>query len=290
MKQLTIFMVALLMSFYANAQDDLLNELDGELENDEMSVSSVFKGLKIVNLESTKLAAKGDFYFVIAHRFGSVKGGFKDLFGLDDSNIRFSFLYGFTDWLTAGLSRSSLDKTYDFSTKLKLKTQEKDGFPLSIVGFGALAYKTADPDISYTLFEDKHRVNYIAELLISRKVNKNLSLQFSPMFVHENFVVLDEQSNDQYGLGFGGRYKLSKRLTLNIDYIAHLNRTDPQENSGIIKYRNPLSVGFDIETGGHVFQVHFTNSRKMNDAGLLNAEGDWSDGNFFFGFNLSRVF
>jgi len=290
MKQLALLIITLFVTVYSSAQNDLLDELEGELENESLEVSSVFKGLKIVNLESTKLAAKGDFYFVIAHRFESVKGGFKDLFGLDDSNIRFSFLYGFTDWLTAGLSRSSLNKTYDFSTKLKLKGQDKDGFPFSIVGFGALAYKTADPDVSYTLFENKHRLNYLVELLVSRKVNEKLSIQVAPMFLHENFVVVDAQNNNQYGLGVGGRYKLSKRLTLNIDYVAHLNRTDPPVGAGIISYKNPLSVGFDIETGGHVFQLHFTNSREMNDAGILNAEGNWSKGDFFFGFNLSRVF
>jgi hypothetical protein len=283
MKKIITSIAFILFALMANAQDNLLDEIDGELEV-STEVTSAFKGLKIVNLESTKMVAQGDFYFVISHRFGSVKGGFKELFGLDESNIRFSFLYGFTDWLTVGLSRSSFEKTYDFTTKLKLKTQHKNGFPLNIVAFGAIAYKTDDPDISYVAYEDIHRLNYVAELLISRKFSDAFSLEVAPIFLHENFVVVDTQENNQYAAAAGGRFKLTKRLSLNADYVYHLNRA-----SGSI-YKNPLSIGFDIETGGHVFQIHFSNSQQMNDSGFINANGDWSEGKFFFGFNLSRVF
>ena len=206
------------------------------------------------------------------------------MFGLDQSNIRFSFLYGFTDWFTAALSRSSFEKTYDGTAKIKLATQDSEGFPVSIAAFGAVAYKTADPDIAYVHYEDIHRLNYLAELLISRKFNENLSLEVAPIFLHENFVVEDTQDNSQYAAALGGRYKLTKRLSLNVDYVYHFNRAEASS------FNNPLSIGFDIETGGHVFQVHFSNSQQMNDAGFINANGDWSEGDIFFGFNLSRVF
>jgi len=277
----------ILFAFMAYAQDDLLDELDAQLEEESTAVTSVFKGLKIVNLESTKLVAKGDFYFVISHRFGSIKGGFHELFGLDDSNIRFSFLYGFTDWFTAGLSRSSFNKTYDGTVKLKFKGQERNGFPISIVGFGAMAIKTEDTFlniINFPLLEAKHRYNYVAELLISRKFSDDFSLEVAPIFLHENFVVEDTQENNQFAAAVGGRFKLTKRLSLNADYVYHLNRASQSQ------YMNPLSIGFDIETGGHVFQIHFSNSQQMNDAAFINAEGDWTEGDIFFGFNLSRVF
>lgn len=283
MKRFYPCLLFLFMFLTTYAQEELLEELQSELKEDT-TVTSVFKGLKIVNLESTKLAAKGDLYFVIAHRFSSVKGGFKELYGLDGAKIRFSFMYGVTDWLTTGLSRSSMDKTYDASAKLKIHAQEKNGFPVSIVAFGAMAYKSANPDFSYVRFKDKHRLNYLAELLISRKMNDALSLQITPIYWHENFTPFDNQENSQYALGVGGRYKLSKRWTLNVDYVAHANRA--AQNTFV----NPLSIGFDIETGGHVFQVHFTNSQQMNDAGFLNGNGDWATGDVFFGFNLSRVF
>lgn len=283
MKCFYSFLLWLFVFQITHAQEELLEELQGELE-ETGDVTSVFKGLKIVNLESTKLAAQGDLYFVIAHRFSSIQGGFKDLFGLDGAQIRFSFIYGITDGLTASISRSSMEKTYDATAKLKIKNQEKNGFPFSIVAFGAVAYKSADPDPSYVNFTNEQRFNYLAELLISRKMNDKLSLQIAPIYWHENFTPFENQENSQYALGLGGRYKLSKRWTLNLDYVAHGNRA--VEN----RFQNPLSIGFDIETGGHVFQLHFTNAQQMNDTGFLNANGDWSGGDVFFGFNLLRVF
>jgi predicted porin len=128
-------------------------------------------------------------------------------------------------------------------------------------------------------------LTYVTQLLISRKFSEKLSLELAPTFFHENFVENEQQSNSQYALGIGGRYKLSKRWSLNIDYAAHLNRTS---NS---VFNNPLSIGFDLETGGHVFQMHFTNSQGIDEAGYLGrTTGDWTKGDVFFGFNLARVF
>lgn len=267
-----------------NAQDDLLNELDSDV-NISNEVSSVFKGLKIINMESTKLAAKKDFYFVISHRFGSVKSGIDDLFGLDNSNIRFSFIYGLNDWLNAGFSRSSSNKTYDAHLKYRLLKQEKGKSPVTIVGFNSVEYNTGLDKINYPLIESKHRYTFAHELLISRKFNEELSLEISPIYLHQNFVQNDLQDNSQYILGFGGRYKISKRVTINAEYHAHMNRV---ANS---TFKNPLSLGVDIETGGHVFQLHVTNAQLMNESGYLTgANGNWSNGDIFFGFNIWRVF
>ncbi len=156
---------------------------------------------------------------------------------------------------------------------------------MSVVGFSSVAINTAIDSDNYSSFEFKHRLTYLSELLISRKIDEKLSLQIVPIVFHENYVRTISQENTQFALGGGGRYKLSKHVTFNVDYAYHFNRA---EN---VPFNNPLSVGFDIETGGHVFQVHFTNSQPMYDAGFLtNAIGDWSKGDFFFGFNLSRVF
>lgn len=282
MKNITL--ILLLCSFMSYSQNNLLKELNANVRSDS-TVFSAFKSLKIVNIESTKLAAKKDFYFIIAHRFGSVKGGFDELFGLDQSTIRFSFIWGINDWLNLGISRSSFNKMYDFTVKYKLLKQKKNGFPFTIVGFNSLAINSdIDNDFS-PYFEFKHRLIYLSELLISRKIDEKYSIQVSPILFHENYVSNNDQENTQYAIGGGGRYKLSKFVTLNLDYAYHLNRAS---NS---PFNNPLSIGVDIETGGHVFQVHFTNAQPMYDAGFLtNATGDWGDGDFFFGFNLSRVF
>ena len=131
----------------------------------------------------------------------------------------------------------------------------------------------------------ENRLIYVSQLLISRKFSQNLSLEVAPTFFHENFVLDDNQENSQFAVGLGGRYKFAKRWSLNVDYAAHLNRVN---NS---PYKNPLSVGVDIETGGHVFQMHFSSSQGIHEAGFLgNTTGDWTKGDVFFGFNLLRVF
>ena len=284
MKNIKLLILALLVNTTLLAQDDLLKELDDVVVKDE-KISSVFKGLKIINMESTKLAAKNDFYFVISHRFGSVKSGIKDLFGLDNSNIRFSFVYGFSDWFNVGLSRSSSNKTYDAHLKYRLLQQEKGKSPVTIVGFNSMEYNTGLDAVNYPLLESKHRYTFAHELLISRKFNEKFSLEATPIYLHQNFVENDLQKNAQYILGLGGRYKISKRVTINAEYHAHMNRV---ANS---KYRNPISLGVDIETGGHVFQLHVTNAQLMNESGYMTkAVGNWGKGDVFFGFNIWRVF
>lgn len=285
MNKLGLFWVALLCgTFSMLAQDNLLDELDKDITT-TTEVSSVFKGLKIINMESTKLAAKKDFYFMISHRFGSIKTGIEDLFGLDNSNIRFSFIYGFTDGFSAGFSRSSFNKTYDAHIKYRLASQKSDGFPVTIVGYNSVEYNTFLDEALFPLLKDKDRYSYTTELLISRKFNDKLSLQVAPTYLHQNFVANDDQENSQYLLGFGGRYKISKRVTLNMEYHYHMNRA---ANSQFV---NPLSLGVGIETGGHVFQLHLTNARLMNESGYLSgAAGDWAKGDVFFGFNIWRVF
>ena len=284
MKKILLTICVTFLSVTIHAQDDLLNELDSDVTVDKKA-SSVFKGLKIINMESTKLAAKKDFYFVISHRFGSVKSGVKDLFGLDNSNIRFSFVYGFNDWLNAGFSRSSSNKTYDMHLKYRLLHQEKGKSPVTLVGFNSVEFNTGLDKVNYPLLESKHRYTYAQEILISRKFNEKLSLEVTPIYLHQNFVENDLQKNAQFILGRGGRYKISKRVTINAEYHAHMNRV---ANS---IYKNPLSLGVDIETGGHVFQLHVTNAQLMNESGYLtSAAGNWGKGDIFFGFNIWRVF
>ncbi|WNH07874.1 DUF5777 family beta-barrel protein [Thalassobellus suaedae] len=245
----------------------------------------LLKYLKIVNFESTKLVAKKEFTFIVSHRFGSLKNGIDTFFGLDEAVTRLNFVFGITDNFNVGVSRSSFLKIYDVSLKYKLLRQKEGGFPFTVVGYNSILINTALEKANLPLLEFKHRIGYTAQLLISRKIDSNFSLELAPTFFHDNYVVMDNQDNSQYAIGFGGRYKLNKRWSLNADYGYHLNRAD---NS---PFKNPLSIGIDLETGGHVFQMHFTNAQPMNTNGFLGqASGDWSDGNIYFGFNLSRRF
>ena len=271
----------LLVPFFGFAQNDLLSEIDTTMN--KQVVNSAFKALKIVNLESTKVAAKGDLYFIVAHRFGSVKDGLEGFYGLDNANTQIKFLYGLTDWLTISGARSEL--AYDFSVKYRLKDQVEDGFPVAIAGFNSLAINNTLKESLYPNMNFENRLIYVTQILISRKFTERLSLELAPTFFHENFVTNDLQDNSQYAIGVGGRYKISKRVSINADYAAHLNRA-----SGSI-YKNPLSIGVDLETGGHVFQMHFTSSQGIHEAGYLGqTTGDWTKGDVFFGFNLARVF
>ena len=271
----------LLLPFLSFAQEDLLSEIDTIMG--KQTVTSAFKALKIVNLESTKLAAKGDLYFIVAHRFGSVKDGFEGFYGLDNANTQIKFLYGLKDWLTISGARSEL--AYDFSVKYRLKEQVENGFPVAIVGFNSLAINNTLKESLYPNMNFQNRLIFVNQILISRKFTDRLSLELAPTFFHENFVADDLQDNSQYAIGIGGRYKITNRWSINADYAAHLNRA-----SGSI-YKNPLSIGVDLETGGHVFQMHFTSSQGIHEAGFLGqTTGDWTKGDVFFGFNLARVF
>lgn len=264
------------------AQDDLLNEIDTAAAG-KSKVESAFKALKIVNLESTKLAAKGDLYFIVAHRFGSVKDGFEGFYGLDQAVTQLKFVYGLNDWLTISGARSEI--AYDFSGKFMMKSQETNGFPVAIAGFTSLAINNTLKESLYPEMKFDNRLIYVTQLLISRKFSNSLSLEIAPTYFHENFVIDDNQDNSQYAIGMGGRYKFAKRWSLNVDYAAHLNRSSSSP------FRDPLSIGVDLETGGHVFQMHFSSSQGMHEAGFLgNSTGDWGKGDVFFGFNLLRVF
>lgn len=266
------------------AQNDLLNELDSIATPNEV-VTSAFKSLKIVNLESTKLASKGDLYFVVAHRFGYFNNGFEDFFGLDEANTRLQFVYGLTDGISVHASRSGFQKSYEFAVKYRLLSQKTTGSPFEIVGFNSLAINTELDKVLLPKIEFSDRLSYVNQILISRKFNDKLSLEMAPTYFHENYVSNNSQDNSQFALGLGGRYKLTKRWSFNMDYAAHLNRA----NNSVFK--NPLSIGFDLETGGHVFQMHFSNSQAMHESGYLgNTAGNWGDGQIAFGFNLVRVF
>jgi len=279
----TLFICLLFPSFLL-AQDDLLDELESEVEVDD-AVSATFKGLKIVNFESTKLVGKRNLYFVVAHRFGTVKNGIDDFFGLDQAVTQLKFIYGITDGFDIGIARSSFQKTYGGHLKYRIVNQRKNGFPFTIAGYHLVSINTALEKDVLPKLEFNNRLSYVSQLLIASKINKRLSVELIPSYLHENYVRFDDQDNSQFIVGMGGRYKLTNRFSLNVDYGIHMNRSETSV------YKNPLSIGVDIETGGHIFQLHFSNAQAMFENGFLGqAFGDWSDGDFYFGFNLSRIF
>lgn len=283
MKKVQLIFLALMIPFLGAAQDDLLDQID--IQDTTNIAEAAFKGLKIVNFESTKMLNKREFYFIVSHRFGSIKNGFDDFFGLDFANTRLHFLYGISDGFNVSVSRSSFNKTYDASLKYRL-LQQQQNIPVTVVGYSQVAINTLlEEALILRPVDFGDRVSFTQQILVSRKITENLSLQLMPTYFYEGYVDYAPQDNSQFALGLGGRYKVNKRWSINVDYGWHLNRADGSP------FVNPLSIGVDIETGGHVFQLHFTNAQPTFESGFLgNAVGDWGDGDIYFGFNLSRVF
>ncbi len=270
------------------------------VKKDKIPVYGVFNSLKVVNFESTNLAYKGDLYMVISHRFGSVENGIDDFFGLDNSVTQFKFIYGFYDWLNVGVSRTSNQKKYGLQVKYRLKQQEKNGFWVTIAGYHLITANTSLEEDIYPNLEFEDRLTYTSQLIFSRKFtifDNRVSAFVSPTYIHENLAtrsfveqedgttIAYDEENDQFAIGVGYRVRISDVVSITTDYGIHLNR-----NSNSV-YRNPFSIGTDLELGDHVFQVHFSNAQAMVEEGFITqAQGDWGDGDFFFGFNLIRIF
>lgn len=287
MKNLFLTLFILFCGIQLSAQD-LLDILDKETPKTDNVVTATFKGTRIVNGHSIENRKKKELEFIIAHRFGAINTGIEDLFGLDLSNIRFSFEYGLTDNLTAGLSRASVEKTYEGFLKYSLLKQKTgaNSFPFAVSLFGSIAAKTQKTieglerprSVAESLF-------YTAQVLIARKVNSSISFQLTPTYIHRNLTATLADPHDIFALGIGTRVKLNKRVSLNAEYFPQFNKLQSLDT------RNSLAFGIDIETGGHVFQIILANSRRMVEkAFITETTGNFFGGDIHLGFNLSRTF
>jgi len=274
-----------LMLTTVSSQEDLLSLL-GKDANTYLT-TAIFKSTRIINSQSIENTAKGVLDIKIQHRFASIENGVSDFFGLDGASIRLGLEYGMSNRLMLGFGRSSLDKAIDGYFKYRILRQSfgKKQMPLSLSIVSALEIKT-------TPFSDTKRKNYFSsrlyysyQLVLARKFSDGFSLQLMPTLLHRNLVKLEKDHNDIVSLGIGFRQKLTKRTSLNVEYFYNLPNQLPSN------FYAPLSIGFDIETGGHVFQLHFTNASAMIYKGFIAETPDqWTKGQIHFGFNISRVF
>jgi len=283
----TLGIVVLLFNMSLFAQDpDLLKLLGDDNEKKEI-IRNAFKSPRVINSHSMEFLRPGTMDFRILHRFGQLNQGYKNFFGLDQASMRMGFDFGILQNLMVGLGRSTYKKELDAFIKYAPIRQSKGPWS-SPVTFALVSGITMDG----TSWSDPSRKNfftsrlaYYFEAIIGRKFSEAFSLQVSPTMVHKNLVPFETDPNNIYAVGVGGRLKLSKRIAITWDY-SHVIIGMP--DSG---YYNPLSVGFDIETGGHVFQLHFSNSTGMNErAFITETTSNWMKGEVRFGFNLSRVF
>lgn len=266
---------------------DLINQLEKEASNAVEYTTAAFKSTRLIDGHTVENIGKGVLDFRISHRFGKINGGGYDLFGLDNATMRMSFDYGITNTFMVGIGRSTFEKTYDAFIKVKLLRQSTGAkrMPLTVSYVPTIALKTLKS--LDTLRKDyfSSRLFFTHQLIIGRKFSARTSLQVMPTYTHRNLVTLASEPNDLIAIGIGGRQKLSKRVSFNAEYYYQLPEYKLNGTT------NALSLGFDIETGGHVFQLHFTNSQGMSERTFITeTRGKWDKGDIFFGFNISRVF
>lgn len=269
--------------------DDLMSMLDKEIASKPVTnyTTATFKTTRLINAHSIEQLAGGVLDVKISHRFGTLNSGFYELFGLDNASIRLGADYGITNWLMIGLGRASYEKQYDGFVKVKLLRQSTGAksMPISLSGFAGIYYNTlkwSDPTRENYWTS---RINYTFQLLLARKFSEGFSLQLSPTLVHKNLVPGADDPNDLLSIGIGARQKLTKRLSINVEYYYQI---PGYKLEGSV---DPLSIGLDIETGGHVFQLIFTNSTGIaENQYITGTNGKWGDGDIHFGFNIARVF
>ncbi|HNS12814.1 MAG TPA: DUF5777 family beta-barrel protein [Bacteroidia bacterium] len=283
------FLLLTLASYSLFAQEDLLSKLENETMSDKpVYVLASFKGDKIINIQTNETVKKNNLDVRVNHLFGNIGkesgGGFHNLYGFDQSqDIRIAFHYGITDKLMAGLSRSKRNENFEGLLKFKLLQQTTDNkIPLSLTIFGNATYSARSGSL---VDKDIHRLTYNSQVIISRKFSPKFSLVLTPSYLHRNFVEAEDE-NDIFSIGGGFRIKLTQSTSLIADYFHSFR----PKISGT-EYFAPLGIGIEIETGGHVFSIMFTNASGIleNDY-LVNTVDDWAKGGIKFSFIVSRMF
>jgi len=289
MRRLSFILLFSLISLGIFAQDDLMNLLNKDAPKETNYTTATFKSTRIMNGHSIERMPQGQLDVRISHRFGTINSGAYNFFGLDQSNIHLGLEYGIFNWLMVGVGRSEYEKTFDGFAKFSILRQSTGAkvMPVSVSVLTSIALKTLKfPDQTRTNYFTS-RLAYVGQILIARKISEVLSVQLTPSYVHRNLVATELDPNDIFAIGTGARVKILKRISLNAEYYYI---TNPKTYMSQQIY-DPLSIGFDIETGGHVFQLFFTNSLGMTEKQFIGGTtGQWKKGDIHFGFNISRVF
>ncbi len=284
-QKIVLVTIFILFSFKINAQD-LLALLDKEKPQKEF-VKNAFKSTRVINGHSIEFLSPGTMDLRILHRFGLLNQGVKNFYGLDQATMRLGFDFGILSNLMVGVGRSTYKKEIDGFVKYGIIRQStgSHSYPITVTGIAGITINTL-PFADLTIQNyNSSRLAYYFQTSIGRKFNESFTIQITPTLVHNNIVPYESQPNDVYALGIGGRYKFTKRIAFTWDYFYLLNGITEKVNY------NPLALGIDIETGGHVFQLHFSNSTGMNErAFITETTNTWGKGEIRWGFNLSRVF
>jgi len=279
-------LIFLLANIHAKAQTvDLFADTNNTAANTTDITTGTFKSTRIVNGHSIENVGAGVLDFKILHRFGAINQGGYNFFGLDQATMRLGLDYGINSKLMIGIGRSTFEKQYDAFFKYRIIRQQtgKRHIPFSLSYASSLIYKSLRDAVTTYIPYLSDKFSYSHQFLLASKLNDYFSLQLSPTLIHYNMVDTKTTPNDFYSLGLGFRQRISKRVNITTEYYHRFNSLNG--------YYDPLSVGVDIETGGHVFQLHVSNSTGMTDRTFINeTAGSWAKGDLRFGFNISRVF
>jgi hypothetical protein len=274
------------------AQDDLLNMLEAEEPKTKEFATATFKGTRLINFPTLEVPGKRSLDFRIAHHFGDLNQGAYNFFGLDGgASIRLSLEYSYEGRFEYGIGRSSSEKTFDGFLKYRLLRQTTDNKnPVSVTLFTSMFYASIkDPNKAATGIDRyqfrSSRLSYAHMIIIGRKFSPRFSMQVSPTLVHYNLVDVIGDKNDLYAVCTALRYKFTKRAALTVEYGYRVNKYSVQQ------YYDAVGIGFDLETGGHVFQMYFTNTVGMIEPQYLGRNSSkWQNLGLKLGFNISRMF
>lgn len=284
-----IYSIALLFAvpILSHAQDDLLS-LVNDKPVKEYSTAT-FKTTRLINFHTTEVVGKRCLDFRISHRFGDFNSGAYNAWGIDGgANIRLGLEYSHDGRLMFGIGRTSGGKTADGFLKYRLLRQTVGkGMPISMTLFTSMYHTFERVKINginkYQNVTD--RLSYCNEIMIARKFNSRFSLQLFGAMVHYNLVEDITDGNDCFIAGAVTRFKFTKRQAITLEYGYRLNKYSTK------KYYDSFGIGYDLETGGHVFQVHLTNSFGITENEyFMHTNTSWENWGIRLGFNISRVF
>ncbi len=296
MRKILLLSTLLCLSrFHSYAQaDSLMDMLNDDKESTKKEdVSFTFKATRIINTSSVENLGAGVLDFRVCHRFGLLNQGAENFYGLDNATTKLALDYGITKWAMVGIEHSTLNKENDVFAKIKLLKQQKNGLPFTLSYYGSVSAvrKSTLPLPTGTEWHFSNQLAYVNQVLIARKFSNSISFQLMPTIVHYNLVDSTKFSNNTIALGMGGRVKLNQRIAITAEYYLRLTNTDMMVIGSTQKTYNSASVGIDIETGGHVFQLMLSNSFTNTERVVIGQTSDsWSKGGLHFGFNISRVF
>lgn len=272
MKRISISILAIVFSFGLSAQDE---------KEEEKPIKNIFQGTRFINLQSSNVASKDELQMFIQHRFGDIKGGFNEFYGLDEASMRLGFEYGITKNFTLGIGRSSYLKTFDSFLKYRFLTQTAS-FPITVT----TTVSGSVPTICNYFPKEYNSFSALASGNVQLHVSKSFKrfgFQVSPGYIGTGYILEENDSYSFFTIAAGGSAKLSKKISINIEYLYRFEDE--------IDYVNPLSLSIDLDTGGHLFQILISNAQQMYDQAIItNPAGDWTTGNLYLGFNLIRGF